>query len=137
MDRAIDCLLAAREMMMDDPSSACLEIQVRFTPAVDVKLAANGGRDTCWFNINILNPKSSPDIVERLSQLAIAHGARPHWAKVIPAKVPPVAELYGEIPRQWEEVRKGYDPDGLFLNDWYHRYLDFAPRSLPEWDERA
>ena len=136
LERAVPCLLELRTLMLQDPGSACLEIQIRFTPAVDVKLAANGGRETCWFNLNILNPSSSPEVVERCSQLALGFGARPHWAKIIPAKIPRLEELYGELPRQWEGVRKGYDPDGLFLNDWYHRYLDFAPRSLPEWDER-
>lgn len=135
MDAAVEFLLLARRTMLDDPDSAPLEIQIRFTPAVGVKLAVNGDRDTCWFNINILNPKSSARIVDRLCDLALEHGARPHWAKTIPARMPRLVELYGDIPRQWEEVRRSYDPDGHFLNDWYHRYFDFAERSLPEQDE--
>lgn len=136
MERAIECLLAARREMLDDPSSASLEIQIRFTPAVDVSLAANGGRDTCWLNLNVLDPSASPAIVERLCQLALEHGARPHWAKIIPARMPRLEALYGDVPRQWEERRRGFDPDGLFLNDWYHRHLGYAARSRPEQDER-
>jgi len=136
MDRAVECLLAARREMLADPSSASLEIQIRFTPAVDVNLAANGGRDTCWLNLNVLDPSASPAVVERLCQLALDHGARPHWAKIIPARMPRLAQLYGDIPLRWEERRRGFDPDGLFLNDWYHRHLGFASRSRPEQEER-
>ncbi len=136
LERAVECLLAARAVMLEDPSAACLEIQIRFTPAIDAPMAANGGRDTCWFNINILNPAASGEIVERVTQLVMAFGARPHWAKIIPAKIPRLAEMYGDLPRQWEARRRDHDPDGLFLNDWYHRYFDLAPRSLPEQDER-
>ena len=136
MDRAVECLLAARREMLADPASASLEIQVRFSPAVDVNMAAHGGRDTCWFNINILDPSTSPAVVERLSQLALEHGARPHWAKIIPVRMPRLAALYGDLPLQWEQRRRGYDPDGLFLNDWYHRHLGYASRSRAEQDER-
>lgn len=136
MSRAVECLLAARREMLDDRSSASLEIQVRFSPAIDVGMAANGGRDTCWFNINVLDPSSSPAVVERLCQLALEHEARPHWAKIIPARMPRLSTLYGDLPLQWEARRRELDPDGLFLNDWYHRHLGYAPRSLPEQQER-
>ena len=123
--------------MLADPASATLEIQVRFSPAVDFKMAPHGGRDTCWFNINVLDPRASPEVVERLCQIALAHGARPHWAKIIPARMPRLAALYGDLPLQWEARRAAHDPDGLFLKDWYHRHFGFAARSRAEQDERA
>jgi FAD/FMN-containing dehydrogenase len=137
LERATACLLAAREEMIADPASASLEIQVRFSPAGDVNLAPDCGRETCWFNINVLDPRASPEVVERLCQIALAHGARPHWAKIIPARMPRLAALYGDVPLQWEARRRGYDPDGLFLNDWYHRHLGFVGRSRPEQDEQG
>ena len=137
VDRAIDSLLAARQEMLADPASATLEIQVRFSPAVDFKMAPHGGRDTCWFNINVLDPRASPEVVERLCQIALAHGARPHWAKIIPARMPRLAALYGDLPLQWEARRAAHDPDGLFLKDWYHRHFGFAACSRAEQDERA
>lgn len=135
-ERAVQCLLAAREAMLADPASASLEIQIRFSPAGEVHMAPDHGRETCWFNINVLDPRVSPEVVERLCRIALEHGARPHWAKIIPARMPRLAALYGEVPLQWEARRRGYDPDGLFLNDWYHRHLGFASRSRPEQDER-
>ncbi|MCA9718023.1 MAG: FAD-binding protein [Myxococcales bacterium] len=135
-ERAADCLTAARAMMMEDPASASLEIHVRFSPAIDVELAPNHQRETVWFNINALDPSGNPAIVDRLCSLALEHGARPHWAKVIPADTPALAKLYGESLTRWEEARRAFDPDGLFLNDYYHRYIDLSPRSLPEWAER-
>ena len=113
-------------------------------------MAPHGGRDTCWFNINVLDPRASPEVVERLCQIALAHGARPHWAKIIPAhgarphwakiipaRMPRLAALYGDLPLQWEARRAAHDPDGLFLKDWYHRHFGFAARSRAEQDERA
>lgn len=62
--------------------------------------------------------------------------ARPHWAKTIPGNTPKLAELYGDDALCWEAIRKTFDPEGLFLNAWYHRHIGFAPASLPEQEER-
>ncbi len=135
-ERAADCLLAARARMMADREASSLEIQVRFSPAVDVALAPNAGRETVWFNINVLDPRGNPALVDALSSVALEHGARPHWAKVIPADTPSMVELYGESMLVWEAARRRFDPDGLFLNDFYHRHIALTQRSLPEWAER-
>lgn len=135
-ERAAACLLAVREQMMADPTSVTLEIQIRFSPAVDVRLAPNEGRETVWFNINSLDPAGTPAIVDRLACLALEHGGRPHWGKIVPATTPKVEALYGESALRWEARRREFDPDGLFLNDYYHRVIGLCERSLPESGER-
>lgn len=136
-ERAAACLLAAREVMTADPASATLEIQIRFSPAVAVRLAPNEGRETVWFNINSLDPAGTPAIVDRLSRIALDHGGRPHWGKIVPGATPSAEALYGESVLRWEARRRSFDPDGIFLNDYYHRMFGLCGRSLPEWAERS
>lgn len=135
-ERAAACLLAAREMMIADPAAAGLEIQVRFSAATVIRLAPNEGRDTVWFNINGLDPSGNPELVDRLSHLALEHGGRPHWGKIAPGSTPPAEKLYGDSAMRWEARRRQLDPDGLFLNDYYHRHIGLHERTLPEWAER-
>lgn len=135
-DRAVECLLAVREQMRGDPAAGGVEVQVRFSPAEDVRLAPNHGRETTWLNLNLLTPRATPALVERLSRLALAHGGRPHWGKIVPASTPKAEALYGDDVLRWEARRRAFDPDGLFLNDYYHRHIDLHARTLPAWSER-
>ena len=122
-DRAPAFLAEAHGLMQADPEAVSLEIQIRYSPAIDVRLAANSGRDTVWFNINGLHPGASAALVDRLSEMALAYGGRPHWGKIIPGETPSVEQLYGDDALAWEARRRSFDPEGLFLNDWYHRHI--------------
>jgi hypothetical protein len=133
-ERSAECLLALRELMRADPAAASLEIQVRFSPAVDILLAPNHRRETVWFNLNVMAPARTARIVEQVSQAVYAFEARPHWAKVVPACTPAVELLYGQDALRWEQRRRTFDPDGVFLNDWYRRHLALDARAL---DTRA
>lgn len=113
---------AAAEMQRrwDTPS---LEIQVRFSEATDIVLAPNRGRDTMWFNINVFDARDANPAVHRLAEIVRAWGGRPHWCKCVPYMFigDPVADIDA-----WEQMRRGYDPMGMFLNAYYHHYLQPA-----------
>ncbi len=129
LERSRDCLLALRALMLGRAAAASLEIQIRFSPAVDLLLAPNQGRDTVWFNLNVMSPGHSAELVERVSRAAAEFDARPHWGKVIPAGTRSAAALYGaQSAARWEAQRHGFDPDGLFLNAFYARHL--APQAI-------
>lgn len=101
----------------DTPS---MEIQIRFGEAADIVLAPNRDRSTMWFNMNVFDPRDANPAVQRLSRMVRAWGGRPHWCKCVPSMFlgDPVADIDA-----WEQMRRGYDPEGLFLNDYYHRHL--------------
>lgn len=128
--QARECLHALRTQMLGAKSAASLEIQVRFSPAVDHLLAPNQGRDTVWINFNVMSPGHSAELVERVSRAVYDFDARPHWGKVIPAHTPKVDVLYGEDAARWEARRREFDPHGVFLNAYYHRHLAPAQSAL-------
>jgi FAD/FMN-containing dehydrogenase len=130
VERSAECLHTLRSIMLGDPGAASLEVQVRYSPSVNMALAPNDGRDTVWFNLNVMTPAHTAELVERVSRAVYDFAARPHWAKVIPACTPDVRKLYGTDLARWELKRLSYDPEGLFLNDWYHRHLGQAARSV-------
>lgn len=129
VEHSTACLLTLRSLMLGDPAAASLEVQVRYSPKVDIALAPNDGRDTVWFNLNVMTPGHTAELVERVSRAVYEFDARPHWAKVIPACTPDVHKLYGADFARWELQRLSYDPDGIFLNGWYERHLGRAVRS--------
>jgi len=134
-ERAAACLLAVRDLMRTDRSAAGVEIQVRFSQPTPLRLAPNEGRDTVWFNINSLDLAGTSALVARLSSLALQHGGRPHWGKILPGDTPSIDRLYGDSVGVWEARRRSLDPDGLFLNDFYHRHFGLHPVTRPERDE--
>ena len=101
----------------DTPS---MEIQVRFSEPTDIVLAPNRDRRTMWFNMNVFDPVDANPAVHRLSEIVRAYGGRPHWCKRVPWIFlgDPVADIDA-----WEQVRRHYDPHGLFLNAYYERHL--------------
>lgn len=108
---------AHMQQRWDTPS---LEIQIRFSEATDIVLAPNRDRSTMWFNINVFDARDANPAVMRLAEMVRAWGGRPHWCKVVPFMFngDPVADIDA-----WEQVRRGYDPMGLFLNSYYQRHL--------------
>ena len=126
---AARCLLAVGELMLHDRRSASIEIQVRFSPAIDMALAPNDGRETAWLNLNVFDSAGAAPVVDAITRLAYRFEARAHWAKIIPGHDRDPA---GRHPRlgQWERARARLDPDGVFLNPWYDRYFRRPPREL-------
>jgi len=101
----------------DTPS---IEIQVRFSEPTDIVLAPNRDRRTPWFNLNVFDPLDAHAAVRRMSEIVRAHDGRPHWCKCVPSIF--LGDAVPDIDA-WEAVRRGYDPDGLFLNQYYERHL--------------
>ncbi|MCA9651349.1 MAG: FAD-binding protein [Myxococcales bacterium] len=118
--RAAACLREAIALMQEDRRSAAIEVQVRFSPAIDMALAPNDGRETAWLNLNVFDAVAAAPVVDALVRLAYSYEARAHWAKVIPASDRRPARRHPRW-RQWEATRAAFDPHGVFLNRWYAR----------------
>lgn len=101
----------------DAPS---IEVQVRFSEATDIVLAPNRDRQTTWFNMNVFDPLDANPAVQRLSEIVRAYDGRPHWCKCVPPIFRGIA--VADIDA-WDSVRRGHDPDGMFENAYYERYL--------------
>jgi L-gulono-1,4-lactone dehydrogenase len=130
-DQAPRCLREVSEHMLHDPRSASIEVQVRFSAAIDMALAPNDGRETAWLNLNVFDAEVAAPVVDALTRIAYRYDARAHWAKIIPAHDEDPAARHPGLSR-WEHARARFDPDGVFRNAWYDRYFARAPcRPVP------
>ncbi|MEZ4450346.1 MAG: FAD-binding protein [Nannocystaceae bacterium] len=123
MVRAIEALQRTRRRMNDDPSSAGIEVQIRFSPPSPWVLAPNYGHACAWIDFNIFDRPRARPIIEAMTQTLIELGGRPHWGKTIPDAAADLGRIYGDELRTFEEVRRGCDPDGVLLNGFYDRRI--------------
>jgi len=128
MDRAEACLRHASEIMRAEPSAAAIEVQVRFSPGVDARLAPHHGRETMWLNLNVFDDRSTRACVDAVVAMAYAHGGRAHWCKRIHDSDETPTDRFADYDA-WQAARAAHDPDGVFLNDWARRYLTPQPGS--------
>lgn len=120
--QAAACVHDVRRILAKHPQSAGLEIQLRFTGPSRLGLAPNFDRETMWFNFNQFDRAGTQSLMPELTAVVLAHGGRPHWSKNVPDDFCPRAG-YGHMIDEWEAVRRGCDPDGVFINNWYERYI--------------
>ncbi|MEZ4384976.1 MAG: FAD-binding protein [Nannocystaceae bacterium] len=123
VEAAIPCLLGVRRAMADARDSAGIEVQIRFTPGVDLVLAPHYHQDSVWVNFNVFDRPRCRPLVETMTATLLEFGARPHWCKTIPTVARHMRRIHGDDAELWEEARRRADPDGVFLNAWYDRYL--------------
>ncbi|WP_291797192.1 D-arabinono-1,4-lactone oxidase [Brevibacterium sp.] len=95
--------------------------EVRFVRGdTDSLLSPAYGRDTCYIAAHVSLGLDHREFFAALTEIALAHGGRPHWGKWHDLDAAALAPLY---PR-WEEfqaVRRELDPHGAFANDHIRR----------------
>lgn len=69
---------AVRREMASSRESASIEVQVPFSPPVDLLVAPSSGRETVWVNFNIFDRREARAHVDRVSEIVLDHDARPH-----------------------------------------------------------
>ncbi len=123
MDRAIEALQRTRKTMNDDPSSAGIEVQIRFSPPSPWVLAPNYGTACAWVDFNIFDRPRTRPIIEAMTATLVELGGRPHWGKSIPDTASDLRRIYKDELVAWEEVRRACDPDGVLLNGFYDQRI--------------
>jgi len=105
------------------PVSDSLYCNHRYVAADDLPLSPQFNRDTVVFSFIVLGTKTSPadqDLFQQyastLEALAKSYGGTPHWGKQNYAERADL-EVFYDLDRL-DDVRRGYDPDGIFLNDY-------------------
>ncbi|WP_081809717.1 D-arabinono-1,4-lactone oxidase [Amycolatopsis keratiniphila] len=97
-------------------------VDVRFTGADSAWLSPSYQRDTCYLGVTCALPArrmsdtwSQPFSV--IDDLLARHEGRPHWAKVHFREPSDLAARYPRW-RDFVELRRRWDPDGVFLGDY-------------------
>ncbi|MGB1015028.1 MAG: D-arabinono-1,4-lactone oxidase, partial [Nannocystaceae bacterium] len=125
-DRAAECVAAVRRVLAVTSASAGCEFQLRFEGPASVSLAPNVGIETMWIDFNLFDREGTRELGKRLAEVVLGFAGRPHWSKHIPDVGFCARTAYGDTIDAWEAVRRRCDPDGLFVNTWYRRYI--APK---------
>ncbi|GEE02637.1 putative oxidoreductase [Gordonia spumicola] len=98
-----------------------IPFEVRFVAADDASLLSPSfGRETAYVAVHMYEGMPWKPYFETVQRIAGEYGGRPHWGKRHSLSA---ADLAGRYP-EWDtfqEVRRAYDPDGVFANDHIRR----------------
>jgi hypothetical protein len=100
----------------------------------DTLISMSSGSSEPYYAVSFISYARPADrqgflaFAETLSRtMGVLFNARPHWGKICPLTAAEAARLYPHLP-QFCEIGRGYDPGGVFRNDWLNRTL-FAESS--------
>lgn len=117
VDGGLECFPKLREMIRNDFPESHNPVQLRFVKADDAFLSQSHGRDSAVLAVTA-DPGTHPrKLFERVDRLFTDHGGRPHWGKIHHTSVD---RLRRQFPKYdaFREIRRRFDPDGIFLNSY-------------------
>lgn len=98
-------------------------LEVRFVaPDQDSFLSPSWGRDTGYVAAHMYQGMEWEPFMRAVQEVALAHDGRPHWGKRHFLTAAELAPKYPEWDR-FQQVRRTFDPDGVFTNDHVRRVL--------------
>jgi len=98
-------------------------LEVRFVaPDQESFLSPSWGRDTSYVAAHMYQGMDWEPFMRAVQEVALAHDGRPHWGK---RHFLTAAELAPKYPMwdRFQEVRRTFDPEGVFTNDHVRRVL--------------
>ncbi len=98
--------------------------EIRFAKADNVLLSPGNGRDTCYIGGYCSTYKRHDTFFnEFCDDLRVRYGARPHWGKLgFPNRE--IAKLTYPGFNEFEQIRKDFDPNGIFANSYIKALFD-------------
>lgn len=100
-------------------------VEVRFTAADDVFLSTSYGRSSAYLAVHMYRGTAFEPYFREVAAIMAGYGGRPHWGKMHYLGADELSGLYPE----WERflaVRRMFDPDGLFVNDYVRRVFGLS-----------
>lgn len=99
-----------------------MPIEVRWVAPDDAFLSPAGGRDTCYIAVHMYQGMDFEPYFRACEAVFDRFDGRPHWGK---RHFQTARTLRGRYP-EWDrfaEVRRRFDPKGVFANDYLDRVL--------------
>jgi L-gulonolactone oxidase len=96
--------------------------EVRVGPAEEPWLAPAHGRRTAWIAAQTHHKQPHEPFLRAAGEICLAHGGRPHWAKIHYLDADALAKLYPRFDDALA-VRDEVDPDRRFANPYLDRVL--------------
>lgn len=117
-----EAMSAVREVTSSLAFPALFPIEVRFSAADDIALSPGFGRANAWVAVHQYRGAPYEAYFQRVAQVMDGVGGRPHWGKMHFLSAADLAPRYS----QWDafaSVRRRFDPDGVFTNEYIDRVL--------------
>jgi L-gulonolactone oxidase len=97
-------------------------LEVRFSAPDDAFLSTAVGRDTCYVAVHQYTGMEFETYFRAVEEIMDSYGGRPHWGKRHYQTAATLHERYPAWDR-FQAVRRRFDPDGVFANDYTRRVL--------------
>jgi FAD/FMN-containing dehydrogenase len=95
-------------------------VELRFVPGDDIPMSPATGRDICYLGAYVASAKWTGPYHRDFERLMREYAGRPHWGKLFSRSAHDFAELY-PLYRQFDALRRGCDPHGVFRNAFVDR----------------
>lgn len=125
---AADVVRDVREQISRNETAVLFPIEVRYTRGDDILLSTAHGRDSAFLSVHTYHRNPHQPLFDACQSIFREYDGRPHWGKMHPEDGERLRSCYPEWD-VFDEVRRSFDPDRLFLND--HLAGLFEPRSVP------
>ncbi|MGI5216670.1 D-arabinono-1,4-lactone oxidase [Nocardia sp. CA-290969] len=108
-----------------------MPIEVRWVAGDDAFLSPAGGRATCYIAVHQYEGMAHEPFFRACEAVFDRYDGRPHWGKRHYQTAETLRPRYPDWDR-FAAVRRHYDPDGRFANDYLDRVLGPVSASAPE-----
>ena len=100
-------------------------LSIRFVQGDDAYLSMTEGRDSVFLEFLTLSGiKAAPAVFAQMENVALKHGARPHWGQWFSVgAIPKIAGLYPQLARFRADGAARFDPKGVFANNFSRALL--------------
>jgi FAD/FMN-containing dehydrogenase len=116
LERGREAVEAMRELMLASQPAAIFPLEVRTTAGDEAYLSSNYGTATTVISVSGRPGEDYWPYLRAVDRLLGTFGARVHWGKLHFLTREQLAARYPESER-FIEIRRRFDPDGVFLND--------------------
>ena len=114
VENTTPALLALRKVLDEADAKLRLPIEVRFVAADEDPISPAHGRDVCYIGVATLT--NATEVFERYEPVMKDLGGRPHWGKHFNLTRREAEAMYPDSYDAFVELRRAYDPGGVFLN---------------------
>ena len=117
-----------RDHISRNEQTVLFPVEFRYARGDDILLSPAHGRDSAFLSVHAYHRKPHESFFEACQSIFREYGGRPHWGKMHPGDSDQLRSRYPEWDT-FNEVRRAFDPDRLFLNE--HLTQLFDPKTVP------
>ena len=118
-----DCLREVKAWIDQSHVPISFPIEYRYVAGEDSFLSPYYGRRSAMIDLQQFRGMPYHEYFLAGEEIFKRYGGRPHWGKLHSRTADGLRPLYPEWDR-FQEVRRRWDPDGMFMNDYLRRVLE-------------